>query len=108
MSMARRRKKLAKKHLTYRNPPEHAHVLDEEDKWESGKGAATSARYDKKWYTHDVRGQFYGIAGWQAPVKYNRCKHCGYRNHCPPDLVDMWIRKDAERKARESEQQPVE
>jgi hypothetical protein len=92
VSKARRRKKLAKKHLTYRQPPEHANVTAE-DTWESGKGAATTARYDKKWYTHDARGQFYGIAGWQAPVKYNRCKHCGYRRHCAPDLVDMKIRK---------------
>lgn len=107
MSAARRRKKLAKEHLTWRSPPEHAGTTDE-DKWESGKGAATSARYDKKWHTHDQRGQFYGIAGWQAPVKYNRCKHCSYRNHCPPDLVDMWIRKDAERKASESESRTVE
>lgn len=103
MSAARRRKKLAKKYLTYRgNPPL------EEDYWESGKGAVTSARYDKKWYTHDTRGQFYGIAGYQAPVKYNRCKHCRYRRHCSPDLFDMRMRLDTERKARESEQAPLE
>lgn len=88
MSMARRRKKLAKEHLTYRATP----GTRQEDEWESGKGAATAARYDKKWHTHDARGQFYGVAGWQAPVKYNRCKHCGYRRHCSPDLVDMKIR----------------
>lgn len=86
----------------WRDPPERAGVT-EEDKWESGKGAATSARYDKKWYERERTGQLHGVAGEQAPVKYNRCKHCGYRRHCSPDLFDMWIRLDAERKARESE-----
>jgi len=90
VSAARKRKKLAKKHLTCRSSPpsSHLHVMNEDD-WESGKGAAMSARYDKKWYERERAHQFWGIAGYQAPVKYNRCKHCGYRRHCPPDLVDM-------------------
>jgi hypothetical protein len=90
VSAARRRKKLAKKHLTYRSSPPHTSETEED--WESGKGAATSARYDKKWYERERAQQFWGIAGYQAPVKYNRCKFCGYRWHCPPDLVDMKIR----------------
>lgn len=90
MSAARRRKKLTKKHLVWRNPPSWAGAADE-DTWDSGKGAATIARYDKKYYLLDLAGQFERIQGWQAPVKYNRCKHCGYRRHCPPDLVDMKI-----------------
>ena len=98
MSAARRRKKLAKLHHTWRKPPTHAGAT-EEDTWESGKGAATAARYDKKYYLLDLAGQFHGIAGWQAPVKYNRCKHCSYRNHCPPDLIEMRIRKAAEARA---------
>lgn len=95
MGRARRRKKLAKKHLTWRCPPEHAGAT-EEDVWESGKGAATSARYDKKWYERERTGQLHGVGGEQAPVKYNRCKHCQYRRHCSPDLFDMWMRKAAE------------
>jgi hypothetical protein len=87
VSSARRRKKLAKKHLTWRAAPGSR----DEDEWEAYKGAATTARYDKKWRQHERVGQLNGIAGWQAPVKYNRCKHCGYRRHCPPDLVDMKI-----------------
>lgn len=90
MSAARRRKKLAKKHLTWRTPPAHAGVRDE-DRWEAGKGAATSARYDKRFYLLQCSGFFHGVVGDQAPVKYNRCKHCGYRRHCAPDLVDMKI-----------------
>lgn len=91
MSAARRRKKLAKKHLVWRTPPRWAGVRDD-DTWESGKGAATSARYDKRFYLLQLSGFFHGVVGDQAPVKYNRCKHCGYRRHCPPDLVDMKIR----------------
>jgi hypothetical protein len=87
VSSARRRKKLAKKHLTWRATPD----THQEDEWEAYKGAATIARYDKKWRNAERVGQFNGIVGWQAPVKYNRCKHCGYRQHCPPDLVDMKI-----------------
>jgi hypothetical protein len=104
MSMARRRKKLTKKHLTWRLPPEHAGVT-EEDKWESGKGAATSARYDKKWFERERVGQ---LLPAQAPVKYNRCKHSRVSHHCPPDLFDMRVRLEAERKARESQSRPVE
>lgn len=88
MSAARRRKKLAKKHLTWRDPLGDS----SNDEWEAYKGAATIARYDKKWREAERVHQFNGIVGWQAPVKYNRCKHCGYRKHCPPDLVDMKIR----------------
>ena len=89
MSSARRRKKLAKKHHTWRAIP----GTYQSDEWEAYKGAATVARYDKKWNQHQLANQLNGIAGWQAPVKYNRCKHCGYRRHCAPDLVDMKIRK---------------
>lgn len=88
MGAARRRKKLAKLHHTWRATP-GAHQKDE---WEAYKGAATIARYDKKWHERERVGQLNGIAGWQAPVKYNRCKFCGYRRHCAPDLVDMKIR----------------
>lgn len=88
MGAARRRKKLAKKHLTWRAIP----GTQRTDEWEAYKGAATIARYDKKWHERDLAGQLNGVAGWQAPVKYNRCKHCGYRRHCSPDLVDMKIR----------------
>jgi hypothetical protein len=87
VSAARRRKKFAKLHHTYRATP----GTHQEDEWESGKGAATSARYDKRYYLLALAGQFDGIAGWQAPIKYNRCKHCGYRQHCAPDLVEMKI-----------------
>lgn len=66
-------------------------------------GAATMARYDRRFDQLDAAGQFRDVVGHQAPVKYNRCKHCGYRQHCPPELVDMHVRLDAERKARESE-----
>jgi hypothetical protein len=90
VSSARRRKKLAKKHLTWRTPP-HWSGARAEDTWEAGKGAATSARYDKRYYRLQVAGQLEGIVGWQAPVKYNRCKLCNYRRHCAPDLVDMKI-----------------
>lgn len=55
-------------------------------------GAATNARYDRRFDRLEAAGQFYGIAGYQASVKYNRCKHCGDGRHCPPDLVDMKIR----------------
>lgn len=95
MSAARRRKKLAKLHHTYRATP----GTDKEDEWESGKGAVTSARYDKKWYERECARQLHGVGGEQAPVKYNRCKHCQYRRHCSPDLFDMWIRKAAEARA---------
>jgi hypothetical protein len=96
VSAARRRKKLAKEYLTWAD----AYTSNEE--WCAYKGAATTARYDRKWRIHQLAGQFNGMAGYQAPVKYNRCKHCGYSRHCPPDLVEMKIRLDAERKARES------
>lgn len=103
LGAARRRKKLAKLHHTFRATPGSY----QEDQWEFGKGTATTARYDKKWYEREQSGQLHGVGGEQAPVKYNRCKHCGYRRHCSPDLLDMWIRKDAEakaeRKSRESE-----
>ena len=89
MSRARRLKKLSKKHLTWRAPLNST----KDDVWESGKGAATSARYDKKWFERERSGQLHGVGGEQAPVKYNRCKHCGYRHHCSPDLVDMKIRQ---------------
>lgn len=88
MSRARRHKKLTKKHHTWRATP----GTHQEYEWEAYKGAATVARYDKKWHIHERAGQINGVAGWQAPVKYNRCKHCGYRRHCSPDLVNMKIR----------------
>lgn len=87
MSAARRRKKLAKKHRTWRDPLGDS----TKDEWEAHKGAATTARYDRKWRNAERVSQFNGIVGWQAPVKYNRCKFCSYRNHCPPDLVEMKI-----------------
>lgn len=70
MSAARRRKKLVK----------HGYV-----------GGVTGARYDRRFEQMIARRAFFGILGYQAPVKYNRCKHCGYQRHCPPDLVDMKI-----------------
>lgn len=85
MSAARRRKKLAKLHRTW------VDIYTGDEEWRAYKGAATTARYDKKWSIHQRARQFNGVAGHQAPVKYNRCKFCGYRNHCPPDLVDMKI-----------------
>jgi len=105
VSSARRRKKLAKEHLTWRSPPAHAGAT-EEDRWESGKGAATSARYDKKWYRHEGAGQLFAYP--QAPVKYSICKHSGGGHHCPPDLFEMRQRLAAERKARESEPKSLE
>ena len=86
MSAARRRKKLATKHCTWRD------IYTGDEEWCAYKGAATTARYDRRWSQHQRVHQLNGIAGYQAPVKYNRCKHCGYRRHCPPDLVDMKIR----------------
>lgn len=56
-------------------------------------GAATSHRYRRRMERLDDAKQFEWIAGYQAPVKYNRCKHCGYRRHCAPNLVDMKIRQ---------------
>lgn len=106
MSKARLRRKLAREHLTYRNPPAHVNAT-EEDRWESGKGAATAARYDKRWYQRELAAQL-GDVTEQAPVKYNRCKHCRYRKHCPPDLMEMRVKLADERKLRESEQQSLE
>lgn len=70
MSAARKRKKLA--HLPYVE-------------------ALTSARYDLRFERLERAGQLWDITGYQAPVKYNRCKTCGYRRHCAPNLVDMKI-----------------
>lgn len=55
-------------------------------------GWQTALRYDRRFDRLEAAGQFWGIAGYQAPVKYNRCKHCGYRRHCAPELVDMKMR----------------
>jgi hypothetical protein len=93
---ARRRKKLSKLHLTNRATP----GTDREDEWEAGVGAATAARYDKKWFERERVGQLRDNSE-QAPVKYNRCKHCNHQRHCVPDLWEMRIRLNREEKERQ-------
>lgn len=83
VSRARLRRKLAKVHTLQTGDQVYT---------ESGKGAARSARHDRLF---NRRFGFWAercLLSEQAPVKYNRCKLCGYRRHCSPDLVDMRIR----------------
>lgn len=84
VSSARLRRKLARVHV----------VESDDELWPrqefTGKGAPKRARRERLWSKH------FGVRfeGWleQPPVKYNRCRLCGYRRHCAPDLVDQKIR----------------
>lgn len=92
---------MSKLHLTFRATPGSG----KEDEWEAGVGAATMARYDKKWAERERVGQLFAYP--QAPVKYNVCKHSGGAHHCPPDLFEMRERLAREKKERqERESQP--
>lgn len=60
--------------------------------WLPYTGALTSLRYDKRIDRLIRAGQLWGVTGYQVPVKYNRCKHCGGGRHCAPDLVERKMR----------------